>query len=249
MVAALATGLSLLAAAGRAPASDGHLVLIVSREWRGPDAVAIPMLRKLYLGRRSRLQGHRIQCFDLPPGHPVRQGFVRSVLQMSDAELEEYWIEQALTGGALPPREVGSVEEMVAAVARGRWALGYLDPDAFRKLGPSRVRVLGVMVEGRPLRPGDDGYPIRSRARGATQEETEAGSAGRATGELEPPPASFIGPSSSSATYGAWARSVRGRESRGAGSCPGRRGQRVARETDGTTSGPGASRAGQDEIT
>ena len=148
-------------AAAEAGAPSRRIAILVSERWAALEAIELPVLAQLWLGRRTRLDGRRIECFDLPAGSPVRRGFVASVLRRSDRELERYWIEQALSGGPLPPRELASPEEVVRAVARRRGSIGYLDWDAFVALRPRGVRVLPVRVAGEALLPPSDAYPIR----------------------------------------------------------------------------------------
>lgn len=136
-------------------------MIVVSERWQTLDAIELPVLGQLWLGRRTRLAGRRVDCFDLPAGNPVRGGFVRSVLRRSERELERHWIEQALSGGPPPPREVGSAEEVVRRVAARRGAIGYLDWDEYLALRPQGVRVLPVRVAGEAILPSGSGYPVR----------------------------------------------------------------------------------------
>ena len=86
------------------------------------------MLRQLFLGRRTSLQGARIHCFEPAPGTPLRRAFARIVLERSERDLERYWLEQALSGGPPPPREIASDAELVrkrrphAAARSATWA-------------------------------------------------------------------------------------------------------------------------------
>ena len=99
------------------------MVVLVSESWTSLESLSIPTLRQLYLGRRSRIAGKPVDLFDLRSGDAVRKGFGRSVLRMSGRELRRYWVEQALTGGALPPREVRQwdaqrISEQTGSLAR-----------------------------------------------------------------------------------------------------------------------------------
>lgn len=136
-------------------------VVVVVRDDSALESVSLPVLRQIYLGRRTSLGGQRIQCFDLPAGSPVRRGFGRSVLRQSERELRDYWVEQALRGGHLPPREVASPEAMVHEIARRRGAVGYLDWETFRALAPPGVRALALDAGGSILLPSHADWPIR----------------------------------------------------------------------------------------
>lgn len=136
-------------------------MILISGAWLDAEVVSLPALSSLYLGRRTRLYGERIECFDLPSGSSVRRGFSRSVFGMSERDLDEYWIQQALTGGHLPPRELASAADVVRTVAERPGAIGYMDYETFRAMKPAGVRALPVAVDGKPVLPSDRAYPIR----------------------------------------------------------------------------------------
>lgn len=137
--------------------AEAPIAIVVSERWDGLRAISIPVLRQAYLGRRTRLAGKRLRCLDLPAGSPARDAFARAVIGRSERAMERYWLRQALSGGAPPPREADTAG-MLALVAREVGALGYLEWKG--QPPPAGVRVLALEVGGRTLRPGDDGYPL-----------------------------------------------------------------------------------------
>ena len=163
---ALVVGLLVLPALLPAPSARAQepIAVIVSREWVGIDRLALSTLRRLYLGRIARVAGRRVQRFHLQSGSPAREAFSQSVLGRSEAALREYWLEQALTGGVLPPGEFASPAAMMQYVRAHPGAIGYVphgalgDPAALEGL-----RVLGVSTGTRALLPSDPAYPIRQR--------------------------------------------------------------------------------------
>jgi len=134
--------------------------VVAHADWDGFASVSLPVLRQLYLGRRTRADGRRVRCLDLPAGSPAREGFTRSVLGWSERELDRYWLRQALSGGPPPPRELATPAALLEHVARQPGALGYVAWTALGDAPPAGVRVLAVEVDGRALRPGERGYPI-----------------------------------------------------------------------------------------
>lgn len=103
----------------------------------------------------------RVHCFEPPPGTPLRRGFARLALASSERDLERYWLEQALSGGPLPPRETASEAELVRRVAARRGALGYLAWETLKRLPREGVKVIPLRHEGRRLGPDDPAYPLR----------------------------------------------------------------------------------------
>ncbi len=136
-------------------------MVIANAELAGLDEATLPVLRQLFLGRRTSVDGQRIHCFEPAPGTPLRRAFARIVLERGERDLERYWLEQALSGGPPPPREIASDADLVQKVARRRGALGYLGWQAFVRLPQEGVKVVRLRDGDRLLGPEDAGYPLR----------------------------------------------------------------------------------------
>jgi hypothetical protein len=159
------TALAVLAVVTGAatPTACEPLVVVVSDDWERASAIELRDLRAVYLGSRTRLFGRRVYRVDLPSGGASREGFSRSVLGRPEAELERYWIEQALSGGALPPRQLATPEEVIATVAGRVGTHGYVPVSALELPEAEGVRSLRVIVDGVGLPPSHADYPARSR--------------------------------------------------------------------------------------
>jgi hypothetical protein len=149
--------------AAQAAHADGAIVVIANADLAELEELSLPLLRQLYLGRRTRVEGRRIHWFELPPGSPLHRSFVRLALERSERELERYWLEQALSGGPLPPREIGSAGELVRRVATRAGALSYLEWETLQGLPRTGVKVVPLRVGDRRLLPDDPAYPLRDR--------------------------------------------------------------------------------------
>ncbi|HKJ23610.1 MAG TPA: hypothetical protein VKB65_02220 [Myxococcota bacterium] len=136
------------------------LAVVAHADSPGLDALSLPVLRQLYLGRRTRIAGQRVRCLDLPAGSAPRESFTRIVLGLGGRALDRYWLRQALSGGPPPPREIGTAAELIARVAREPGSLGYVPWAELAAGAPPGVRVVGLEVRGRTLRPGQPGYPL-----------------------------------------------------------------------------------------
>jgi hypothetical protein len=153
---------TLVLALGAPESRSEPLAVIVSSRWERAKAIDLRDLREVYLGSRTFLFGERVHRIDLPPGSAARAGFSRSVLQRSEDQLERYWIEQALSGGALPPRQVSTPDDVIVAVRERVGTLGYVPASALEGRDLAGVRTIPLIVQGERLFAGDPGYPVRS---------------------------------------------------------------------------------------
>lgn len=149
--------------------ADEPIAIIVRADWKQADAIALTDLQKLYLGKRISVFGQRVECLHLGPGSPVREGFVRSVLARSDTSLELYWLQQALTGGHIPPREFSSVQEVLERVRTRPYQLGYVPLTEVATPHVQGVRILRVLQRGVSFEPAQLEYPIRYAASASAQ--------------------------------------------------------------------------------
>ena len=137
------------------------IVVIANAQFEELDETSVPMLRQLFLGRRSNIGGRRVSCFEPAPATPLHRAFARLVLESGERELERYWLEQALSGGPPPPREIGSETELIRRVALRPGAIGYLGWSSFTQLPREGVKVIRVRRGDRLLGPEDPDYPLR----------------------------------------------------------------------------------------
>ena len=148
-------------AVARAEPERQPIAVIVSATWDTPDEIQLTTLSRLYMGRVTRWAGRRIERYELAPGSVARSAFASRVMGRSERELEDYWLEQALTGGAIPPREVDAVAEMRRIIANRAGSIGYLPLAALQPEDSGRLRILAVRVDGAAFRPDDARYPIQ----------------------------------------------------------------------------------------
>ncbi len=136
------------------------IVVIANSQLAGLEEATLPVLRQLFLARRTTVDGDRIHCFEPAPGTPLRRAFARVVLERSERDLERYWLEQALSGGPPPPREIASDAELVQHVSQRRGAIAYLAWESFQRLPRIGVKVVRLRDGSRVLGPDDPGYPL-----------------------------------------------------------------------------------------
>ena len=147
------------------------IAIVVSASWPTPDEIGLVTLRRVYLGRITTWAGQRVERFELAPGSAARTAFGRVVVEKSEREMEQYWLEQALTGGAIPPREVEGIGEMTLAISSRSGAIGYLPLVALTGDVRRKLRVLALSTERGIYFPGEPGYPILVESSGEAAPE------------------------------------------------------------------------------
>jgi hypothetical protein len=145
----------------RIGASGESVAVVVSSRWPQMYAVSLSVLRRLYLGKLTRLGEVAVVCVDFPSGSAEREAFSRAVLGKSERQMHDYWIEQALTGGKLPPRELRSAGAVIEAVRGNVGTIGYIRWPFADSALPSDVRVLKIEDASGARLPGEPGYAIR----------------------------------------------------------------------------------------
>ncbi len=161
-----ATAWVLLLALALQPLSasaEEAIALIASARSSKPAEISMPTLRRLYLGQTSRVARTRAEPLHLRSGGVTRQAFCLAVFGKSERAMEDYWIEQALTGGNIPPREFDSPATVIRAIAEREGRLGYVPVGALDSEALAKVPVLRVLHKGHARSPEDPAYPIRLR--------------------------------------------------------------------------------------
>ncbi len=139
--------------------SSAEPVVLITNRANAVGELTIDQLRRVYLGKRTRLSGQRVYRFHFSVGDPIRDSFSRTVIRKTDIQLEDYWIEQALTGGAIPPQEFASSDEIIDAVGTTPYSIGYT---RLSDADDPRVIILGIEFRDGVIRHDADEYPIRT---------------------------------------------------------------------------------------
>ena len=152
----------LISVSGAVSAGEvSDIALVVSNDWSGIDAITLPDLRKVYLGKRKTLKGSTVEPWQQQGNSSIRLAFDEAVLAKAKAEIDDYWIQQALLGEARPPKTARSFAAMLDRVRRKAGAMGYVDAERLRAEPQAGIKMLPVIVNGKPLLPGDCGYPLK----------------------------------------------------------------------------------------
>ena len=86
----------------------------------------LPTLQRLYSGRVFSLNQHPATPLNLPPGHPLREQFLASILGQNEAQYSGYWLVRRYVGKGAPPQELANPEDIIHAVNTIPGAVGYV---------------------------------------------------------------------------------------------------------------------------
>ncbi|MCV2353554.1 hypothetical protein LNV09_05195 [Paucibacter sp. B2R-40] len=115
--------LALLAGGAQLAAADVAVIVHPSNA----ASIDEEQITKIFLGQTKTFSGgSEATPVDIKES-PLREEFGTKVLKKNSAQLKALWARQIFTGGAKPPRELGSDEEVIKFVASTPGAIGYVD--------------------------------------------------------------------------------------------------------------------------
>ena len=107
-----------------APVS-GDVVVIVNKG--NDNQVDKALVVKIYMGEMKTWgTGGAIAAMDLPEDSSVRATFSSRILGKTVSTMKSLWSEYAFSGKAVPPKQLGSDEDIKKIVSRNKNAIGYI---------------------------------------------------------------------------------------------------------------------------
>ncbi|WP_398308662.1 hypothetical protein [Zoogloea sp.] len=119
-------GLTVLVAA---PAQADGVVVIGHPQLPRLNAT---VLRKLYTGRSTEVNGAPVIVVNAPPGSPVRNRFLNTYVEQDEERYVAYWTVRRFIGKGLPPKEMDSAAAVIEFVQKTPGAIGYVDAAELR---------------------------------------------------------------------------------------------------------------------
>jgi ABC-type phosphate transport system substrate-binding protein len=144
--------------AASAAGSEQPLAIIVNHS-NPVENFSFPDLRKIFLGRRSHWpNGRRITLVMQGPAQPERKLVLREIYNMSEKDLNNYFIQGVFTGSVLvSPKTLAAPADVVKFVFNVPGAIGYVRASDVN----SSVKVLRIDFH----LPDDKEYKLRLPAR------------------------------------------------------------------------------------
>lgn len=113
-----------------------HLMGAVVPAWAGVVIVGnanvrgkldLATVQRIYTGKVIEVGGVAVTPVNLQVGQGARQRFLSEYLQQNEDAYLAYWTVRRYVGKGVPPRELGSVAEVVTYVLNTPGAVAYLD--------------------------------------------------------------------------------------------------------------------------
>jgi len=115
--------LSLLIVSGLAGAAGDDIVVIAHASLPKTDRLT---LQRLYTGRIVSINQQSVLPINLPAGTPARDEFLQWVMEQNEEQYTGYWLVRRYVGKGSPPKELGSIDEVVKYIAMTPGAVGYV---------------------------------------------------------------------------------------------------------------------------
>ena len=113
----------LLWLVGSAGAAGDDVVVIGNSAVPKTDKIT---LQRLYTGRIVSIGQQTVMPVNLPAGSPVRDDFLQMVMDQNEEQYTGYWLVRRYVGKGSPPKELGSIDEVVKHVIATPGAVGYV---------------------------------------------------------------------------------------------------------------------------
>jgi hypothetical protein len=112
-----------------------NLMCVVLPAWAGVVVVAnvnvhkldVQTVQRIYTGKVIEVAGVPVAPVNWHVGQAPRQRFLADYLQQNEDNYLAYWTVRRYVGKGVPPREVGSVTEVINYVLSTPGAVAYLD--------------------------------------------------------------------------------------------------------------------------
>ncbi len=132
------------AAIASTAAAEGPYAVIVNKAnaTKDDEAALKQLVKQLFLKQRTAWpSGAEAKPFARKAGSAEQNAFLKSVLQMTEADLAQHWVSQKQKTGATPPREVSSANMILKLVQKYEGAFGVVKTEEAKAAGDS-VRIL-----------------------------------------------------------------------------------------------------------
>lgn len=138
----IGTFVVLFLAAGLARAGE---IVVVAHPGLPSDSLTQQEVKKIFLGEKAFVGDTKLHPVGYVRDDAMSDAFLKAALGMTAESFESYWLKEVFRSGRVPPRKVGTPDEVIKAVAGEPGAIGYVPAEAVGGAGMVK-RVFSVQV-------------------------------------------------------------------------------------------------------
>jgi len=105
-------------------------ISVIINPGAGVNSADIKIIKKIFLGKKSAINGVDVIATDQEEGSAIRDEFYLKVTKKNAAKLKNYWSKMIFSGKAVPPDVVGDDAAVVSWVAKKKNGIGYVNSSA-----------------------------------------------------------------------------------------------------------------------
>lgn len=145
---------------------DPRKIIVVVNKVNAIDSLTLKELSKIFLKKKSSIDGQSVKPVNLSPDKPIRKLFDERVHDMNSDEIQNYWERKTESEKTSPPITQDSPIRSLMLLTRSRRAIAYVPADIWdeEKFGGS-LKILPLKVgEGssdKAFTHDDEGYPLK----------------------------------------------------------------------------------------
>ncbi len=102
-------------------------ISVIINPGTGVSSASIKMIKKIFLGKKSSIEGVDVVAVDQEEGSAIRDEFYLKVAKKNAAKLKNYWSKMIFSGKAVPPDVVGDDAAVISWVAKKKNGIGYVN--------------------------------------------------------------------------------------------------------------------------
>lgn len=150
--------------AQQAHAQEVQKVVVVVNQANNLSSISVSNLSDVFLKEKGSVDGQDLKPINYSLGSPARTLFDKTVHDMSQSNMEQYWNEKKVSGGGTAPSEQGSAAPLLMLLTRSQQAIGYVPASEWSQdQYGSSLKVLDIEKNGNTYGPDSSEYPLKSK--------------------------------------------------------------------------------------
>lgn len=118
-------------------------VVIIANPSVGISSITSAEAKKVFLGKGKEVSGNKVKVAGLSKGGAYDM-FLAKVLNMTDSDVEKYWVQESLKGGAKKIKSLKSTKSLISYVSKKKGYIGYISSDDVDAAKAKGLKVINI---------------------------------------------------------------------------------------------------------